>query len=93
MTDNTQEGFLRVSGQSNAQSVAAAIAHAIYDHRQVTVRAVGAAAVNQSVKAIAIARGFVATRGLDLYDRPGFVTIEGKDGGEISAIIFNITAS
>jgi stage V sporulation protein S len=87
-----EEEFLRVSGGSNPQSVASAIAHAIYDTRQVKLRAVGAGAVNQAVKSIAIARGYVAPKGLDLVCVPGFTTIESRDG-EISAMVFNITAS
>jgi stage V sporulation protein S len=86
------EPFLRVSAGSNPQSVASAIAHAIYDKREVKLRAVGAGAVNQAVKALAIARGYVAPRGLDLTCKPGFTTIESRDG-EISAIVFAITAS
>lgn len=86
------EPFLRVSAGSNPQSVASAIAHAIYDKREVKVRAVGAGAVNQAVKAIAIARGYVAPRGMDLTCKPGFTTIESRDG-EISALVFVITAS
>jgi stage V sporulation protein S len=89
---STEEQFLRVSANSNPQSVASAIAHAIYEHRQVKLRAVGAGAVNQAVKSIAIARGYVAPRGLDLTDKPGFTTIDSRDGS-ISAIIFSITAS
>jgi stage V sporulation protein S len=89
---STEEPFLRVSASSNAQSLASAIAHAIYDSRQVKLRAVGAGAVNQAVKAIAIARGYVAPRGLDLVDKPGFTTIDSRDG-EISAIVFTVTAS
>lgn len=89
---STTEDFLRVSASSNPQSLASAIAHAIYDNRAVKLRAVGAGAVNQAVKAIAIARGYVAPRGLDLTCKPGFTTIESRDG-EISAIIFAITAS
>lgn len=85
------EGYLRVSAGSNPQSVASAIAHAIYDTRHVKLRAVGAGAVNQAVKAIAIARGYVAPRGLDLVCKPGFTTIESRDG-DISAIIFALTA-
>jgi stage V sporulation protein S len=72
--------------------VASAIAHAIYDKKEVKLRAVGAGAVNQAVKAIAIARGYVAPRGMDLSCIPGFTTIESRDG-EISAIVFAITAS
>jgi stage V sporulation protein S len=86
------EPFLRVSASSNPQSVASAIAHAIYDKHEVKLRAVGAGAVNQAVKAIAISRGYVAPRGLDLTCKPGFTTIESRDG-EISAIVFAISAS
>jgi stage V sporulation protein S len=87
-----EEPFLRVSAGSNPQSVASAIAHALYADRQVKLRAVGAGAVNQAVKALAIARGYVAPRGLDLTCKPGFTTIESRDG-EISAIVFSIQAS
>jgi stage V sporulation protein S len=87
-----EEPFLRVSASSNPQSVASAIAHAIYEKHEVKLRAVGAGAVNQAVKAIAISRGYVAPRGLDLTCKPGFTTIESRDG-EISAIVFAITAS
>ena len=89
---SVEEPFLRVSAGSNPQSVASAIAHAIYDKREVKLRAVGAGAVNQAVKALAIARGYVAPRGLDLTCKPGFTTIESRDG-EISAIVFAITAN
>jgi stage V sporulation protein S len=86
-----EEPFLRVSAGSNPQSVASAIAHAIYEKHEVKLRAVGAGAVNQAVKAIAISRGYVAPRGMDLTCKPGFTTIESRDG-EISAIVFAITA-
>jgi stage V sporulation protein SpoVS len=74
---STVEDFLRVSASSNAQSLASAIAHAIYDNRQVKLRAVGA--------------GYVAPRGLDLTCKPGFTTIESRDG-EISALVFLVFA-
>lgn len=89
---SSEEPFLRVSAGSNPQSVAAAIAHAIYDTRNVKLRAIGAGAVNQAVKAIAIARGYVAPRGLDLVCKPGFATVDSRDG-QISAVVFTITAS
>lgn len=92
LTVSSEEPFLRVSAGSNPQSVASAIAHAIYENKQVKLRAVGAGAVNQAVKAIAISRGYVAPRGLDLVCVPGFTTIESRDG-EISAIVFAISAS
>jgi stage V sporulation protein S len=89
---STEEPFLRVSASSNPQAVASAIAHAIYQTRQVSLRAVGAGAVNQAVKAMAIARGYTAPRGMDLVFKPGFTTIESRDG-EISAIVFVVSAS
>lgn len=92
LATSTEEPFLRVSASSTPQSVASAIAHAIYDNRQVKLRAVGAGAVNQAVKSIAIARGYVAPRGIDLTCKPGFATIDSRDG-EISAIVFAISAS
>lgn len=93
MSDTENEDkFLRVGAGSNAQSVGSAIAHALYETPTVRIRAVGASAVNQAVKAIAIARGYVAPRGLDLTCKPGFTTVESRDG-QISAIVFSITAS
>lgn len=87
---SADDAILRVGGGSSAQKVASAIAHAIYDDREVTLRAVGAAAVNQAVKAIAISRGFAASRGFDLVCVPGFQTIQGNEG-DISAVIFKVT--
>jgi stage V sporulation protein S len=92
MSEQTEENILRVSAGSNPQAVASAIAHAIYENRQCKIRAVGAGAVNQAVKAIAIARGYTAPRGLDLSCIPGFASIESHDG-QISAIVFSIVAS
>ena len=90
--EKQEENYLRVSGGSSAQQVGSAIAHALYENPVVKLRAVGASAVNQAVKAIAIARGYVAPRGLDLTCKPGFTTIESREG-TISAIVFTITAS
>jgi stage V sporulation protein S len=92
MSETPEDQILKVSAGSNPQSVASAIAHSIYENHTCKLRAVGAGAVNQAVKAIAIARGYVAPRGMDLTDKPGFTTIESRDG-EISAIVFHITAS
>jgi len=89
---NNEEQVLRVGAGSNPQAVASAIAHSIYETRVCKVRAVGAGAGNQAVKAIAIARGYTAPRGLDLTCIPGFSSIESHDG-QISAIVFDIKAS
>ena len=82
---------LKVSASANTQQLASAVAHSLYESGQVTVRAVGAGAVNQAVKAIAVARGFVAPRGMDLYCVPGFQTVDAKDGkGTITTITFKV---
>jgi stage V sporulation protein S len=89
MSETPEEQVLKVSAGSNPQSVASAIAHSIYETHGCKIRAVGAGAVNQAVKAIAIARGYTAPRGIDLKCIPGFTTIESHDG-DISAIVFTI---
>ena len=89
MTEHTEEQILRVSAGSNPQAVASAIAHSIYETRGCKLRAVGAGAVNQATKAIAIARGYTAPRGLDLICVPGFSTIDSHDG-QISAIVWSV---
>lgn len=88
----SEDNPLRVSAGSNPQSVASAIAHAVYEHKTVRLRAVGAGSVNQAVKGIAIARGYVAPRGYDLVCKPGFTNIQSRDG-DISAILFVISVS
>lgn len=84
-----EESILRVKGSSNAQALASAVSHAIYDNRPVTLRAIGAGAVNQAIKAIAIARGYVAPRGIDLAVRPGFQTVTMHDG-DVSAVTLKV---
>jgi stage V sporulation protein S len=78
---------LRVSAQSNPKSVAGALTAVIRERGTAEVQAVGAGAVNQAVKAIAIARGFIAPNGIDLVSVPAFVEIS-IDGEERTAIKF-----
>lgn len=80
---------LRVSAQSNAKSVAGALAAVIRERGCAEVHAVGAAAVSQSVKAVTIARGFVAPAGLDLVMVPAFaeVHIGGEERTAIRLIV------
>ena len=80
---------LRVGSSSNPQSVAAAIAHAIYEAGTCRIRAVGAGAVNQATKAIAIARGYTAPRGINLACVPGFESVE-SNGETISAMVYQV---
>ena len=76
---------LKVSTKSNPNSVAGALAAIIKEKNIVGIQAVGAGAINQAVKAIAIARGFVAPSGKDIVCVPAFTDIE-IDGEERTAI-------
>lgn len=76
---------LKVSTKSNPNSVAGALAAIIKEKNIVEIQAVGAGAINQAVKAIAIARGFVAPSGIDIVCVPAFTDIE-IDGEERTAI-------
>lgn len=67
---------LRVSAKSQPKSVAGAIAAMVKDHEKAEVQAVGAGAVNQAIKAIAITRGFMAPGGIDLVVIPAFSSVE-----------------
>lgn len=64
---------------SEVRQLASSISFALQDSKRVTLRAVGAGAVNQMAKACAIARTYVAGRGVDLSVRPGFATVQMKD--------------
>lgn len=81
--------LLRVKNSSPPAQLAAAISHAVYDSKEVTLRCIGAAAVNQAIKGIAIARGYTAQRGLDLACIPGFATVKMADG-DVSAIVLRV---
>ena len=76
---------LKVSTKSSPNSVAGALAGVIREQGVVEIQIVGAGALNQAVKAIAIARGFVAPMGLDLICTPAFADIE-INGEERTAI-------
>ncbi len=70
---------LKVSSKSNPNSVAGALAGVLREKGSAEIQAIGAGALNQAVKAIAIARGFVAPSGMDLVCVPAFtdINIEG----------------
>ncbi len=67
---------VRVSGQSRPNSVAGAIAALLRIHSEVEVQAIGAVAVNQAVKAIAISRSYLSVDHMDLVCVPAFVKLE-----------------
>ena len=67
---------IRVAAQSRSTAVAGAIAGVIREHGRADVQAIGAGAVNQAVKAAAIATGFLALDGLEIVCIPGFADVE-----------------
>jgi len=83
------ETLLKVKSASSAPNLASAIANNVYDGHQVVLRAIGAGAVNQAMKAIAIAQSYVGPRGKVLSCRPGFTTVR-MDDGDISAMTLRI---
>lgn len=76
---------LKVSTKSNPNSVAGALAAIIKEKDIAEIQAVGAGAINQAVKAVAIARGFIAPSGKDIVCIPAFTDIQ-IDGEERTAI-------
>ena len=81
--------MLKVSARSNPGATAGAIANGIRESGEAHLQVVGPRAVNQAVKAIAIARGYLATSGVDLYFTPEFSTIR-IDDQEKTAIHFSV---
>ncbi len=77
--------ILKVSSKSNPNSVAGALAGVLRERGSAEIQAIGAGAINQAVKAIAISRGFVAPSGMDLICIPAFTDVE-IDGEERTAI-------
>lgn len=71
---------LKVSATSNPNAVAGAIASIVRMGKEVEIQAIGAGAVNQGVKSIAIARGYLAPNGLDICCIPAFsdILIDGE---------------
>lgn len=80
---------LKVSSRSNPNAVAGALASVVKEEGFAELQAVGAGAVNQAVKAIAIARGFLAPSGYNLICVPAFSDID-IDGEERTAMIFMV---
>jgi stage V sporulation protein S len=70
---------LKVSARSRSTAVAGAIAGVVREHGRAEVQAIGAGAVNQALKAVAIARTFLALDGLDVICIPAFVDVEVHD--------------
>lgn len=83
--------ILKVSSKSNSSKVAGAIANIFREKGSVEIQTIGAGSLNQAIKAICIARGFVAPSGVNLVCIPAFADIEidGKEKTAIKLIVEN----
>ena len=81
--------ILTVSAKSNPNSVAGALAGVMREKGGAEIQAIGAGALNQAIKSVAIARGFVAPGGIDLVCVPAFtdIQIEGEERTAIKLIV------
>jgi stage V sporulation protein S len=68
--------IIKVSGTSRTSAVAGAIAGVVRENKRAEVQAIGASAINQAVKAMALARGYLANDGLDIIFIPEFVDVQ-----------------
>lgn len=84
-------GTIKVAADSRPRAVAGAIAGGIRERGLVNVRAIGASAVNQAVKAIAIAWGYLMPEGIEIVCTPLFDTVS-VDGQERTAMNFRVLA-
>lgn len=80
---------IKVSAKSRSTAVAGAIAGVIREHRHAEVQAIGAGAVNQAVKALAIARGYLSRDEIDIVFTPYFTEVN-IDGQERTAVRFSV---
>lgn len=76
---------LKVSAKSNPNSVAGALAAVLRERESAEMQAVGAGAINQAVKAIAIARSYLRPSEIDLVCVPSFIDVE-IEGNERTGI-------
>jgi stage V sporulation protein S len=81
--------IIKVSGRSRTSAVAGAIAGVFRDNKHVEVQAIGASAINQAVKAMALAKSYLAEDGYTIIMVPEFVDVE-IDGKVRTAIKFVI---
>ena len=81
--------LIKVSATSRPTAVAGAIAGVVREHKRAEVQAIGAGAVNQAVKAAAIARGYLLLDGIDVVVIPSFseVVIDGSERTAIKLLI------
>jgi stage V sporulation protein S len=73
---------LKVSSNSDPGATAGAIANGVRECGTAEIQVIGPRAVNQAVKAIAIARGYLAASGVDLYCVPSFASVRVTEGNQ-----------
>ena len=88
----SDRSLIKVSAGSRPTSVAGAIAKTIREKLRADVQAIGAGAVNQAVKAIAISVNYLQEDRIEIYCIPYFTETE-IEGSERTAIRFEITAT
>ncbi len=83
--------ILKVSSKSNPSKVAGAIANIYREKKEVEIQTIGAGSLNQAIKAVAIARGFLAPSGENLIVIPAFsdVKIDGENKTAMKLIVTN----
>ncbi|MEM7538537.1 MAG: stage V sporulation protein S [Chloroflexota bacterium] len=81
--------LIKVSAQSRSTSVAGAIAGVMREQGYAEVQAIGASAVNQAIKAIAIARGYLEQDNIDLTIIPSFTEVD-IEGNERTAVRMSV---
>ncbi|MCU0511548.1 MAG: stage V sporulation protein S [Anaerolineae bacterium] len=87
--DVSSPDVIKVSARSRSTAVAGAIAGVIRQHDFAEVQAIGAGAVNQAVKALAIARGYLERDAIDIVCTPYFTEVD-IDGNERTAVRFRV---
>lgn len=81
--------LIKVSAQSRSTAVAGAIAGVMREHGYAEIQAIGASAINQAIKAVTIARGYLEQDGIDLVLAPSFTEVE-IEGNERTAVRFAV---
>jgi stage V sporulation protein S len=71
--------IIKVSGTSRTSAVAGAIAGVFRENKRAEIQAIGAGAVNQAVKALVLAKGYLAEDGYDVVFTPAFADVEIDD--------------
>ena len=82
------DGPLKVSAKSNPNAVAGALAAAMRERNTAELQAVGAGAINQAIKAVAIARNYLKGSDIDIVCTPAFITVAISDNERTGISLF-----